>query len=196
MTLYSADQFIWGQTLKGLVEKSDREYDSITLLLTEQSGPTQILYIVDYIHKILEKEITIHLLYTPQTFWNRLLIADFMEHISKYLEEKYGIKLKESQEGRGIIATLIPATSPVLIRAILKDRIPNNSIVIAQGMLIPSLLTLIEGWREGANKVVLLQDISNNLRENIQYHLLILGKWRSKVCEPELLVIFLLLVSK
>ena len=145
-----------GQTLKGLVEKSDREYDSITLLLTEQSGPTQILYIVDYIHKILEKEITIHLLYTPQTFWNRLLIADFTEHISKYLEEKYGIKLKESQEERGIVATPVPTASPVLIRAILKDRIPNNSIVIAQGMLIPSLLALIEGWREGANKVVLL----------------------------------------
>ena len=101
-----------GQTLKGLVEKSDREYDSITLLLTEQSGPTQILYIVDYIHKILEKEITIHLLYTPQTFWNRLLIADFTEHISKYLEEKYGIKLKESQEERGIVATPVPTASP------------------------------------------------------------------------------------
>ncbi len=145
-----------GRALRGLREKSDKKYDSITLLLTEQSSPAQILYIVDYIHKILEKEITIHLLYTPQTLWNRLLIADFTEHISKYLEEKYGIKLKESQEEKGIVATPVPTASPVLIRAILKDRIPNNSIVIAQGMLIPSLLALIEGWREGANKVVLL----------------------------------------
>jgi len=110
-----------------------KKYKKITILLTEQSGPAQIVYILENMKNIVVNKPNLTLFYTQQTLWNRLLINDMKEQIEKLLKNN-------NIQSIDIKAIPIATTSPLLIKKIVTTHNFKDTLTIIQGPLIPSIL--------------------------------------------------------
>jgi len=118
-----------------------KRYKNIAILLTEQSGPAQIVYIMENLKDVLVDDLNLILFYTQQTLWNRLLIDDMKQHMESLVKS-------DSIQKIDLRAIPIPTTSPLLTRKVLTFCSFKNTLTIAQGSLIPSLLLALNSERK------------------------------------------------
>ncbi|MEQ9714987.1 MAG: hypothetical protein ACTSSP_02475 [Candidatus Asgardarchaeia archaeon] len=132
---------IWKEKLEKL-EKN--KYRQVALLLTEQSGPAQIVFLLEKLKDYLSGNVKLILFYTQQTLWNRLLISDMEKIIEELLRD---INVHVTDKVKYIpIAT----ASPLLIRKIISSCDFKDTLVLIQGPLIPSILLVLYSEKDNS----------------------------------------------